>query len=200
VDDERYRINLGKTDYRISKGTDFTLMSPQLDATGKVSGYRETGKLQVRKTEGNGSWTEVLDLKKSVKIEIGDRVVRRFYHEGEESSRNTFVLSARGGVPPDVSPLAGVNIYVNNEWLGSTGSDGKAEVPVRLNKNFTLVLYRHGYQQLTETVKIEKSKDAKEFTLASITRCSRSNRNHRAPTCSWTVRRSAPRRSARAGP
>jgi hypothetical protein len=166
VDDERYRINLGKTDYRISKGTDFTLMSPQLDATGKVSGYRETGKLQVRKTEGNGSWTEVLDLKKSVKIEIGDRVVRRFYHEGEESSRNTFVLSARGGVPPDVSPLAGVNIYVNNEWLGSTGSDGKAEVPVRLNKNFTLVLYRHGYQQLTETVKIEKNKDVKEFTLA----------------------------------
>jgi hypothetical protein len=167
VDDERFRINLGKTDYRISKGTDFTLMSPQLDAAGKVSTYRETGRLQVRKTEGNGSWTEVQDLKKGAKIEIGDRVVRRFYHDGEEeSSRNTFVLSAKGGVPPDVSPLAGVNIYVNNEWLGSTGSDGKAEVPVRLDKNFTLVLYRHGYQQLTETVKIEKSKEAKEFTLA----------------------------------
>ncbi len=167
VDDERYRINLGKTDYKISKGMDFTLMSPQFNAAGKVAGFRETGRLQVRKTEGNGSWTEVQDLKKGEKIELGDRVVRRFYHEGEEeSSRNTFVLSARGGVPPDVSPLAGVNIYVNNEWLGSTGSDGKAEVPVRLNKNFILVLYRHGYQQLTETVKIENSKDAKEFTLA----------------------------------
>jgi PEGA domain len=166
VDDERYRINLGKTDYRISKGTDFTLMTPQFNAAGKVSGYVEIGKLQVRKTEGNGSWTEVLDLRKGEKIEIGDKVVRRFYHEGEEeSSRNAFVLSARGGVPPDVSPLSGVNIYVNNEWLGSTGSDGKAVVPVRINKNFTLVLYRHGYQQLTETVKIEKNKDAKEFTL-----------------------------------
>ncbi len=167
VDDERYRINLGRADYKISKGTDFTLMSPQLNADGKVSGYRETGRLQVKKTEGNGSWTEVLDLKKGAKIEIGDRVVRRIYHEGEEeSARNTFILSARGGLPPDVSPLAGVNIYVNNEWLGTTGSDGKAEVPVRLNKNLTLVLYRHGYQQLTETVKIEKNKDAKDFTLA----------------------------------
>ena len=167
VDEERYRINLGKTDYKISKGTDFTLMTPQFNAAGKVSSYVETGKLQVRKAEGNGSWTEVLDLKKGEKLEIGDRVVRRIYREGEEEgSRNTFVLSARGGVPPDVSPLAGVNIYVNNEWLGSTGSDGKAVVPVRINKNFTLVLYRHGYQQLTETVKIEKNKDTKEFSLA----------------------------------
>jgi len=167
VDGERYRINLGKADYKISKGTDFTLMSPKLNAAGKVAGYSETGKLQVKKTESNGSWTEVLDLKKDGKIEIGDRVVRRFYREGEEeSSRNTFMLTAKGGLPPDTSPLAGVNVYVNNEWLGSTGSDGKAEIPVRLNKNFTLTLYRHGYQQLTETVKIEKSKDAKEFTLA----------------------------------
>lgn len=166
VDDERYRINLGKTDYKISKGTDFTLMAPQLTAAGKVSGYSETGRLQVKKTEGSGSWTEVLDLKKGRKIEIGDRVVRRIYHEGEDEGRNTVILAAKGGVPPDVSPLSGVNIYVNNEWLGSTGSDGKAEVPVRLNKNLTLVLYRHGYQQLTETVKIEKSKDTREFTLA----------------------------------
>jgi tetratricopeptide (TPR) repeat protein len=142
-------------------------MAPQYDAAGKVSGLRETGRLEVKKTEGNGSWTEALDLKKGAKVEIGDRVVRRIYREGEdESARNTFVLSAKGGLPPDVAPLAGVNIYVNNEWFGTTGSDGKAEVPVRLNKNLTLVLYRHGYQQLTETVKIEKSKEVKEFTLA----------------------------------
>ncbi len=167
TDGERYRINLGKTDYKISRGTDFTLMSPKLNAAGKVSGYSETGRLQVKKAEGNGSWTEVLDLKKGEKIEIGDRVVRRFYREGEEeSARNTVILSVKGGVPPDVSTLSGVNVYVNNEWVGSTGSDGKAEVPVRLNKNFTLTLYRHGYQQLTETVKVEKSKDTKEFSLA----------------------------------
>jgi len=164
---ERYRINLGKSGYRITKGMDFTLMTPRFAETGKVSGYRETGRLRVKKAEESASWTEVEDLKKDEKITVGDRVVRRIYHEGEEEAgRNTFILSAKGGLPPDVSPLGAVNIYVNDEWLGSTGADGKAEVPVRLNKSFTLMLYRHGYQQVTEKLKIEKSKDIKEFVLA----------------------------------
>ena len=164
---ERYRINLGKSGYRIAKGTDFVLMAPRLDQAGKVSGYHETGRLRVKKTEESGSWTEVEELNKNEKIVVGDRVVRRIYREGEEeASRNYFTLSAKGGLAPDVSPLAAVNIYVNNEWLGSTGPDGKAEVPVRINKNFTLMLYRHGYQQVTERVKIEKNKETREFVLA----------------------------------
>jgi len=164
---ERYRINLGKSAYRITKGMDFTLMAPRLAETGKVSGYRETGRLRVKKAEESASWTEVEDLKKDEKITVGDRVVRRIYREGEEeASRNTFILSAKGGLPPDLLPLGAVNIYVNDEWLGSTGADGKAEVPVRLNKSFTLMLYRHGYQQVTEKLKIEKSKDVREFVLA----------------------------------
>jgi len=164
---ERYRINLGKSGYRIAKGTDFVLMTPRFSETGKVSGHRETGKLRVKKAEESASWTEVEELKKDEKVTVGDRVVRRIYREGEEeASRNTFILSAKGGLPPDASPLAAVNIYVNDEWLGSTGADGKAEVPVRLNKNFTLMLYRHGYQQVTEKLKIEKSKDVREFVLA----------------------------------
>ncbi len=166
-DGERYRINLGKSGYRITKGTDFVLMAPRLAETGKVSGYRETGRLRVKKAEESASWTEVEELKKDEKIAVGDRVVRRIYREGEEeASRNTFILSAKGGLPPDVSPLAAVNIYVNDQWLGSTGADGKAEVPVRLNKSFTLMLYRHGYQQVIEKLKIEKSKDVREFVLA----------------------------------
>ena len=164
---ERYRINLGKSGYRITKGTDFVLMTPRFSETGKVSGHRETGKLRVKKAEESASWTEVEELKKDEKVTVGDRVVRRIYREGEEeASRNTFILSAKGGLPPDASPLAAVNIYVNDEWLGSTGADGKAEVPVRLNKNFTLMLYRHGYQQVTEKLKIEKSKDVRDFVLA----------------------------------
>jgi hypothetical protein len=164
---ERYRINLGKSGYHIAKGTDFVLMAPRLDQAGKVSGYHETGRLRVKKTEESGSWTEVEELNKNEKIVVGDRVVRRIYREGEEdASRNYFILSAKGGLAPDVSPLAAVNIYVNNEWLGSTGPDGKAEVPVRINKNFTFMLYRHGYQQVTERIKIEKSKETREFVLA----------------------------------
>jgi tetratricopeptide (TPR) repeat protein len=163
---ERYKVNLGKSGYRITKGMDFVLMAPRFGEAGKVSGYRETGRLSVKKAEESSSWTEVEELKENEKITIGDRVVRRIYLEGEEEAvRNYFILLARGGMPPDVSPLAAVNIYVNDEWRGSTGPDGKAEVPVRINKSFTLMLYRHGYQQLTEKVKIETSKETREFVL-----------------------------------
>jgi tetratricopeptide (TPR) repeat protein len=163
---ERYKINLGKSGYRITKGTDFVLMAPRLDEAGKVAGYRETGRLRVKKAEESSSWTEVEELKENENITIGDRVVRHTYREGEEeATRNYFILLAKGGVPPDVSPLAAVNIYVNDSWLGSTGPDGKAEVPVRINRGFTLMLYRHGYQQVIEKVKIEKSKETREFVL-----------------------------------
>ena len=162
---DRYRVNIGKT-YKISRGTELALMAPRLDETGKVAAYHETGKLKVKKSEDTGSWAEVEDLKKGEKVSIGDRVVRHIYREGEEEgARNYFILSAKGGVPPDVSPLGGVNIYVNDEWLGSTGADGKAEVPVRIGKNFNLVLYRHGYQQVSEKIKIDKNKDSRDFVL-----------------------------------
>lgn len=166
-DGERYRINLGKSGYRIARGTDFVLMAPRLSEAGKVSGYRETGRLRVKKAEESGSWTEVEELKKNEKVTLGDRVVRRSYREGEEEARrNYLIISAKGGLAPDVLPLAGVNIYVNDEWLGSTGPDGKAEVPVRINRSMTVMLYHHGYQQVTEKVKIEKNRETREFVLA----------------------------------
>jgi tetratricopeptide (TPR) repeat protein len=165
-EEERYRINLGKPDYRISRGTEFALMAARLDESGKVSSYRDIGKLKVKKAEDTGSWTEVEDLKKGEKINIGDRVIRHIYREEEEAAaKNYFILLAKGGVPPDVSPLGGVNIYLNEEWIGTTGSDGKAEIPVRVGKKYDIVLYRHGYQQVSEKVKIEKNKDTKEFVL-----------------------------------
>ncbi len=162
---ERYRVNIGKT-YKISRGTGLSLMAPRRDASGKVSEYRETGRLKVKKSEEGGAWAEVEDLKKGEKIKVGDRVVRRIYREGDDDAgKNFFVLQAKGGVPPDVAPLGGVNIYVNEEWVGSTAVDGKAEVPVRIGKNFSLVLYKHGYQQVSDKLKIEKSKDVKAFSL-----------------------------------
>jgi hypothetical protein len=165
-EEDRYRINLGKATYKISRGTEFTLMAARLDESGKVAGYRDIGRVRVKKAEDAGSWTEIGDLKKGERISIGDRVVRRVYREEEESAKNYFILQAKGGIAPDVSPLAGVNIYLNDEWVGSTGGDGKAEVPVRIGKNYDLVLYRHGYQQVKSQVKIDKNKDAKEYVLS----------------------------------
>jgi tetratricopeptide (TPR) repeat protein len=163
---DRFRVNIGKA-YKISRGTEFALMAARLDESGKVSSYRDIGKLKVKRSEDAGSWAETEDLRKGEKVAVGDRVVRHIYREGEEegAAKNYFVLLAKGGVPPDVSPLGGVNIYLNEDWIGTTGADGKAEVPVRVGKKYDIMLYRHGYQQVSGTVKVDKNKDTREFVL-----------------------------------
>jgi tetratricopeptide (TPR) repeat protein len=164
-DGDRYRINLGKSGYKIGKNMEFNLMTPRLDETGKISGYREIGRLKTRKIDDDFSVAEVEDLKKGEKVTPGDRVVRLVIREDEEQEKNVVILSTKGGLPPDVSPLPGVNIYMNDEWVSTTGSDGKAEVPVRLGKKYDLVLYRHGYQQASDKMRVEKNRELKEYSL-----------------------------------
>jgi len=164
-DGDRYRINLGKSGYKIGKNMEFSLLTPRLDESGKVSGYREIGRLKTRKIDDDFSLAEVEDLKKGEKVTPGDRVVRLVVREDEEQEKNVVILSTKGGLPPDVSPLAGVNIYMNEEWVSTTGSDGRAEVPVRLGKKYDLVLYRHGYQQASDKMRVEKNRELKEYSL-----------------------------------
>ncbi len=164
-EEDRYRINLGKQGYRISRGMEFSLMTPRFDESGKISSYRDIGKIRVKKAEDSGAWVEVEDLRKDEKIAVGDRVVRRIYREEQEAAQNYFVLSAKGGVSPDVAPLGGVNVYLNDEWVGSTGADGRTEIPIRVGKKYDIILYRHGYQQIKGQVKIEKNKELKEYVL-----------------------------------
>jgi len=164
---DRYRINIGKN-WRIGRGTEFTLTTPTLGEGGKVAGYRETGRMEVKRGEDASSLAEVAMLKEGAKVQIGDRVVRRIAREGEEGDQRTyFQLTAKGGVGTDVNPLAGASVYLNGEWAGATGANGQAEIPLRLGRNYTLTLYRHGYQQLTDKVKVGKSGEAREFVLAA---------------------------------
>ncbi|MGH3370985.1 MAG: PEGA domain-containing protein, partial [Nocardioidaceae bacterium] len=81
-------------------------------------------------------------------------------------SGNSVILSAKGGLAPALTPLPGVNIYLNGEWVGTTGTDGRADVLMRLGKNYDVVLYRHGYQQVTDRLRVEKGQGVKEFVLA----------------------------------
>jgi hypothetical protein len=106
-----------------------------------------------------------------VKIAVGDRVVRRVIHEGEASNRRggreSFALLVKGGAGKDAAALAGVNIYLNNDWVGTTSADGRANVTIRSGKTFNLMLYRHGYQQVVDKIKIEKSGESKQFVMAA---------------------------------
>ncbi|HET7199976.1 MAG TPA: hypothetical protein VFI80_04090, partial [Burkholderiales bacterium] len=64
---DRYRINIGRS-WRIGRGTEFTLTAPNLGEGGKVSGYRETGQMEVRRGEDSSSLAEVTTLKKGEKV------------------------------------------------------------------------------------------------------------------------------------
>src|SRR6266853_1516445 len=156
-EDDRYRINIGKN-WRIGRGTEFTLTTRTFGEGGKVAGYREIGRIEVKRGEDASSLAEVATLKQGEKVQIGDRVVRRTGRESDEGDRRTyFLLSAKGGVGTDVNPLAGTSVYLNGEWAGATGTNGQAEISLRLGRNYTLTLYRHGYQQLTDKIKVGKT-------------------------------------------
>jgi hypothetical protein len=157
---DRYRINIGRS-WRIGRGTEFTLTAPNLAQGGKVAGYRETGRMEVRRGEDTSSLAEVTTLKQGEKVQIGDRVVRRAARE----EGTGFLLTVKGGVGADVSPLAGTNVYLNGEWKGATGTNGQAEIPLKLGRNYTLMLYRHGYQQFTGKINVAKSGEPRDFTL-----------------------------------
>src|SRR5688572_10967344 len=64
AEDERYRINIGRS-WRISRGTELTLTTPTFGEGGKVAGYRETGRMEVkevRRGEDASSLAEVTTL------------------------------------------------------------------------------------------------------------------------------------------
>ena len=167
AEEDRYRVNIGRQ-WRISRGTEFTLTTPTFGEGGKVAGYRETGRMEVRRSDDASSLVDVATLKKGEKIQVGDRVVRRTGSEGDEADRRAYVVvTAKGGVGSDVNALPGANVYLNGEWKGATGSNGQAEIPLRLGKSYSVLLYRHGYQQATGKLSAEKSGETREFVLAA---------------------------------
>jgi len=163
--DDRYEINLGKQ-YAISRGTEFSIVA----AAGAKAAPANV-LLTVKKAGDTSSLVVLEDGQATVKVAVGDRVVRLAPRDGESNSvksgREIFSVAVKGGAGKDASPLAGVSIYLNNDWVGSTGNDGRVNISMRTGKNYNLMLYRHGYQQVTESVKIEKGGDSKNFVMAA---------------------------------
>lgn len=166
VEEGRFRVNLGKLDYRIRRGNEFKYLVADMDKNGSVKGNHEAGMLVVKDNQDKFSWAAVLAINPGEQIKIGDKVVRRVYLEGEkEAAKSSCILSVKGGTPPSAAPVWGVNIYVDNTWVGSTDAEGKAEVPVRLQVEHELLLSKHGFEPAHEKLTVSASKEAKEYVL-----------------------------------
>src|SRR5436190_52532 len=166
VDGERYQLNLGKP-YRVGRGTEFALLAAEaVTGDSTPARPRQFGLLRVNRAEEGGSWAELETINARRTVTPGDRVVRRGHLAGDgEDSGTSVTLSAKGGLAPDVAPLPGVNIYLNGDWAGTTGTDGRAEVRLRPGKNYDILLYRHGYQQVTDRLRMDKGEGVREFVL-----------------------------------
>ncbi|MCK5352440.1 PEGA domain-containing protein, partial [bacterium] len=164
--DERFKVSLGKSDYQIKRKMEFALMSPLRDRQGKIKAYNDIGTLRIVKIEKRNSWAEVVEIRQGEEARVGHRAVRRVFTEEESrASAGSFVLMAKGGVPPDVDPLSAVNVYLDDTWSGTTGSDGRTTLPAKIGRTYDLLLYRHGYQQYSGKVKPEKEGEIREFNL-----------------------------------
>jgi len=160
--DDRYEVNLGKP-YGISRGAEFELYE---NSDGKK--LTSNGILTVKRVADNTSTAAVEDGQKGLKISVGERVVRRVSREGESNTkRESVTLVVKGGVGKETTPLAGVNIYLNNDWVGTTAIDGRAKVAIRTGNTFNLMLYRHGYQQVVAKLKVDQNGDSKQFVMAA---------------------------------
>ena len=159
-------INLGKNDFQIRRGNEFRYMVAETDRSGRLKGYRDAGLLRVIQTDDASSLLEVLELSGDTQLRVGDRVVRRIYlDERRESEKATATVSVTGGTPPAGGPLWGVNVYLNNTWVGTTGSKGSVNIPVRLYEEQDILLSRHGFQQFRDTVSFGADKEVMEFSL-----------------------------------
>ena len=164
TEQDRYLINLGRLDYKIRRGNEFNYMTVEPSAPGKNGlAYQQAGLLVVNDNDENSSWAELANLQDNERINVGAKVVRRVYLE--DMARDSFVLAARTGSSTNSRPLWGVNVYLDNTWVGTTGSDGTAVLPVRLHTEHDLLLSRYGYEPLQDKLKVEASNEVKEFSL-----------------------------------
>jgi len=166
AEDDVYSINLGKLDHRIRRGNEFRFLVADLDKSGRLKGYREAGLLRTVDTDDDFSHLEIAELNEGEQVQVGDRVIRRIYlDEQRETEKASAVILAKGGVNPNEKPLWGVNVYLNNSWVGTTGAKGTVEIPISLLEEHDILLSRHGYQQVSDTISIDADQEVKEFLL-----------------------------------
>src|SRR5439155_24246524 len=72
-ENDRYRIKIGRH-WRIARGTEFTLTMPTFAEGGKVAGYRETCRIEVKPDEHVNALAVAARLKQGQMVQIGDHV------------------------------------------------------------------------------------------------------------------------------
>ncbi|MFZ3089842.1 MAG: PEGA domain-containing protein [Nitrospirota bacterium] len=168
VEDDGLKINLGKAGgYRLSRGMEFDVQAAKFDNEGKITGVNNIGVVELKKIDAASSLAAPVNVKG--KAAIGDKVVRKLYEYTEAGDKVFFTVAVKGGRTGAVKDLSGVNIYLESLWMGATEKDGRFDIPVKLGRRYSLILYKHGYQQVKDKVSLDKNKEVKEFQMTPNT-------------------------------
>ena len=160
-----YHINLGDEHSTIDDDNDFQVFNPTFDKYGKITNYKRIGSVKIDDTEDNFSEAEIDGMSKNVKPVLGALAVRT--NLLDEKNKNFVTISTKSDIRGNIQALSGVNVYLDKKWMGVTGKNGKVRVPVKLDKEYDISLYRHGFSQKTEEIELEKNAGLKEYMLDS---------------------------------
>ncbi|HJX17104.1 MAG TPA: PEGA domain-containing protein [Acidiferrobacterales bacterium] len=163
--DEGAQINLGRGQFAIGGDDIFLLQSTRRDENGRITGYSDAGTMKVRRRRDDQTDLQMESLRAPPRA--GDRVTRLDVSV-RAAGTDRITVAVKGGVGKEGAALTGTNVYLDNRWAGTTNRAGEASVPLKLGRNYRLMVYRHGYGQATRKIKPGKPGERYEFGLKSF--------------------------------
>ena len=164
--DDGAQINLGKGQFAIGGDDIFVLQPAKRDANGRITGYSDAGTMKVRRRRDDQTDLQKESLRAAPRA--GDRVTRLDVSV-RAAGTDRITVAVKGGKGKEGTALGGANVYLDNRWVGTTDRSGEANVPLRLGRKYTLIVYRHGYEQATLKIKPAKAGERYDFGLKSFT-------------------------------
>ena len=167
VSDKGVEVNLGRKLFDISSDDVFILKTAKRDEDGRISGYGDGGTFRV--SRAGDTQTDLSRDASGASVRLGDRVVRLDASaSSKQDGADKVAFSVTGGKGGKGEPLAGANLYIDERWAGSTDRNGDAVVPLRLGHKYKLIVYHHGYGQVSKTIEPEKKGEQFRFALKSF--------------------------------
>ena len=146
-DDKYYTINMGTTTgHNVKIGDIFSIYSAQPDASGLPKNHQKMGWASAVKVDEATTKLSPIEIKPGDEIAIGDLVECR---GSKEEPGETFKFK----VSDTMKAIAQANVYVGDNWAGSTDKNGLLEIKKNwIAGSTTLNVIKRGYSNFTQEV------------------------------------------------
>ncbi len=136
-DGDNVVINLGRTQgFGIKVGDQFDLYGAQSEKLGRRQNFGRIGTLTVRSVQEDSSLCGINQLLPRTTVGRGDLVKLRGRKIHEDRTAEIRVFDGHG---TGVNAVAQANVYLNDDWLGTTDHEGKLALPKSASGNLKIV-------------------------------------------------------------